>query len=435
MDKLKNIFKKNSIHSGKDIIKKCYNFSLSEIYEFILSLYLEIEKNAYRSSEILTESVYLSTSAVGLSQFCSSPECRINRIQKTLKSSLLLSDRVFIDNPLERIANIEPSRDTSVLRSNYCSDLLYIYYIVSLLDMGVLINLPRWVTVCKHCKRQLTKSINETEKLILLKKKYFYELMKNEFTGSLKFDRDHWEVFYEGNLNLIPDAHPMVINMLKIPNKLKKLRNSRVTFNDFMKFGLPDNIIYDLISNAILYLPYKSRHGLNALVTNELEASIFNQLIMGKDNKKHEIPFINFDDINLGSLIKARHKQPEEFQNFRKEINKVIKEIRLGNGSQTNDKNSQLNVFIRQEISKNLNRLNAKINHYTGDQLKKALQRGLMVGSILGIGAYTGVLPNSAQILVSASLGILPHTAVGLLNRKDAIKNDNWYFYWQLAKK
>jgi hypothetical protein len=435
MDKLKNIFYKNSIRTEKDLIKKCFDSSLVEVYKLIVSLYLEIEKNAYRGHEILTESVYLSTSAIGLSQCCSSSTCRINRTQKTLKSSLLLSNRVFIDNPLEYIANIEPKKDSPILRFSYCSDLIYLYYIAGLLDMGVLASLPRWVTTCKHCKEQLKKSMSKIENSILLKKKYFYDLMKNEFTGSLKFNKDHWELTYEGNLNLIPEGHPMVRNMLKIPNNLKQFKNSRITFNDFIKFGQPDNIVHNLISNAIVYLPYKSRHGLNALVTNELEASVFNQLIMGKNDKKYEIPFINFEDIELDSLIKARHKQPEEFQSFRKEISKVIKEIRLNNGIQSNDKNIQFNVFIKEEINKNLNRLNTKIKHDIGNQLKKALQRGLAVGSILGIGAYTGILPNAAQILVSASLGVLPNTVVGLLNREDIIKNDNWYFYWQLAKK
>jgi hypothetical protein len=434
MSKLKEFLNEKSIRSEEDIRKKCFNSSLSEIYEFILSFYLEIEKNAYQDDELLTESVYLSTSALGLLQSCSSPECRINRIQKTLKSALLLSDRVFIDNPLESMANYEPIKDTSVLRFNYSIDLLYIYYIANFLDAGVVTNLPRWVAVCKHCKKQSVRMRNKIEESILSRKKYFYELMKDKFTGSLKFNRDHWELYYEGNLNLIPDGHPLIRNMLKVPEKLKRFKNRQLTFNDFVRFGHPDAIMHSLISNAILYLPYKTRHGLNAFVTNELEASVFNQIVMGKDDRKHEIPFINFEDVDLNRLIMARRKQPEEFQNFRREISKVIKEVRLNSGTQSNDESGELNNFIKDEVNKNLNRLHAKIRHYTGTQLKKALQRGLAVGSILGLGAYTGILSNPAQILVTATLGILPHAVTELCNRKDAIKNDNWYFYWQLAK-
>lgn len=434
MGKIKNIFGKNSIHSEKDITKKCLGLSLVELHGFIISLYLEIEGNAYHGSEILTDSVYLSTSAIGLSQSCSSPECRIKRIQKTLKSSLLLSNRVFIDNPLEGIINAEPSRDTPILRYNYYLELCYLYYIANLLDAGVLTNLPRWVTVCKHCKKQTIKMENKVEKFIWSKKKHFYGLMKDNFTGSLKFDKDHWELFYEGNLNLIPDGHPLVRNMLKIPSELKQFKNRRLTFNEFIKFGHPDAIVHNLINNAILYLPYKSRYGLNALVTNELEASVFNQAIMGKDDNKHEIPFISFEDIDLDRLIMARCKQPEDFQNFRKEINKIIKEIRSSNETQADHNNVGLDVFIKNEINKSLNRLNTKVKHYTGNQLKKALQRGLVIGSILGIGVYTGTLPVATQLLTSFSLGFFPNPAVELFNRDDVIRNDSWYFYWKLAK-
>lgn len=196
-----------------------------------------------------------------------------------------------------------------------------------------------------------------------------------------------------------------------------------------------NDIFQAQISTMFLDSSYITNRLFDVQMIESLRKNLPNEDII--DNSKlisddlfHRVPFIS--DVRIDDIIQLREKDGQSFLVYKDKINKILKSY------DKLDRKAILDIQ-RDIINPELHLMERSIKNNRKNLLKSIAKDTVLTSVGVGIGVFSGLLPIDYAAIVGVMGGIPAISNLASNVRKcasdDIVKNNNFYFLFQLDKK
>ena len=284
---------------------------------------------------------------------CMFIDCRLKNIAKLAQFAAFYSDQVYIKNILTDHSPHENQRlldtDDSLRRKIY-DDLIILHELRPLIESGLI----RPVSTPNYCSHRLIKHGlgDDADRRFTNEHKRLSKLFLEQASIELANRREYFGVRFQGSEELI--EHGSMLSVFRdIPDAIKNmpkihariLSGETVPLSTYAKKKLKLHLLLvDTVFEAIAFhLTSSQCLGTSLLTERTLEVETINSFSentrlesrnrIAQEHLTTIVPFAN--DVNVGDLVKLRHREEESFILFRKALNTAIDEYKKQKGNFT----------------------------------------------------------------------------------------------------
>lgn len=389
---------------------------------------------------------YITSPEVSGAGGCSARTCRLNRTESFAIYSALYADTVYV--------NIDCLNDPhffSLLRNNeynfryqVTNDLLMLNLLAPLIKQDIVRIVKPKYKFCDECIKELLGpsvldiDINELEDHYIELSPVFVEYDREYKTYSTRFE----------NVGDLFDHETLILHSNKFEKKLaKRAKESpngilRLSKDEVKEYGLLKKVLEDEIERIRLHV-LESR----LLNTKFLTSRSFDSYLLEMSSKtntkknsfvdvKQRVPLYDLpilSGISIDKILQIRDQEGEAFQNYRLALTKAAKE-RIKENSY-----KELNELYEDIIYPSFIELETKLTKMKKGTYKKVLGDFIVIGSIVGLGISSGLIPSDPKSIVTALGGVAALTEAGSslvdwARKKDDVKENDFYFLWKLKE-
>ena len=451
---LEQIDNADLIKGGVPNIEAVSKMTAIDIVEFAdQSKELTSARDLPQQTGLLTHSA--SFSLGGSAWPCWEVECRIQKARELAQFAAFYSDKVYIRNFfVDHLQHLESEKypNEPLMQNTFVNDLAVFQSLRPLIEAGIVIPI---VTPhhCPHCfvqeilhqddDKRLSGALEGLAKRYLQELNYsFYKDQKGLFNVVMEGPDDLLEHSYLAIVTSEPPPHyKMDRKFRKQVDKGEKIRLTKKIVSEMqLNIQLTDrvyqNVVFELAASQCLNTSYVTERDLeikflNAITTNKTVRAR-NQAI--REHLTCIVPFIN--NISTADVLKLRNNEGEAFIRFRQALNKAVDESLSSGQDFTEGTARQLYQGV---IRPELTNLDDKIHSARKTLLRDTAIKVGVWSAAIGIGLYTGIVPEGLAIAAKA-LGLtkvmadLGEAVLKKLRPESEIKGADMYFLWKVRQ-
>ncbi|MDH4202792.1 MAG: hypothetical protein OEV87_07845 [Phycisphaerae bacterium] len=453
MKKVLQIINKNDLLTrGKPNLKKIQTLSLGNIVD----LSNTIDKELYNSQKEQIHNQFSFSTSLELSGIggCQGYECRLKRLDRLSRFSLMYSNKVYIPSYFSRFRDFsnEERVDVSKIQQSFYDQLRLINYIKPLVQKN-LIHMHPLPHLCKSCLSDVLfqgRNLRFFDMAInSLEKDYLANLIVNAslrdkvgFVCSFPEKLPYLKCTMYKTAKHIPEP---IIKRPRILSKLKSGKKVLLSKTLIRELGVHKDFINETITNVLFGMLTSQKIGSSFLTEDSIHVDFMNTLNTDNGVKRKNdlaqkyltslVPFI--EDIQLSDLVKIRQTEGDAFLIYRQALGKAMNELK--------DSKSDFNVKDAKELYSDIIEPSiAKMDQRIATAKRKLAQNTYrpvlgLVGTI-SFGLLTGILsPQTAAIASAVGFGScvpkMLESIMAIGDSKDSIKNEPFYFLWKVKQK
>lgn len=432
-----------AIWSDGDYVKTVSNEPADKVFELAETMALSTRYHFKHDGLPNRNFSFIANSSLsGGSHPCSSPPCRIKKLQELVSFSSLYADEVYIQNPFEEILIGGPESINDTSRRELINGINNYFYLKPLIVKGIIKYAQNMVSLCSHHNEKLAKPLSDK---IRKKEEKLYNLLEEHLVErcAISFDKTDGEIPFlkiEGPKELIDHGVQYLHFYGSLPEYFDRLVNKKLPYifskAEILSEGLLSLIISPILKDLSNQEWHSAFYGTSYLCDNPAQmrfASKLNSKAFAASSSafnkgmSHSLPSVYSKDV--AHLVKLREHEGEAFSVYRNKIHSLLRSTNQWTEAEVSD------VF-RDKILPEINSIDKKVKDWKVKS-RESLKEKLIFGSgAVSIGLYAGMLPPEIGKIVaavgggSAIVGAVMDYNKTLKEKIEARGND-FYFLWQ----
>lgn len=459
-----DLLKRKKINDDSDV-DVIMDWPISKALAFAEKIFYLIEEDSHATridSNITNYSFLANSNMSGHSDGgCIQWNCRISRVEKLARFTILYSDSLYLPNYFETYqhvqSNIQDEYDKSSLRYNVAGDVKILLYLKPLLLSGVSRFLPTMVILCPSCSAKLSENISKidtrlTQEIKLLESSFAETTSaKLETLKSPQYPLHQGykievncddELFDHGSYIEIGTRLPRILQR-KLDNKPSQ-HEFILTKSEILRSHLNRHLLQNIATDISRLKFYQEGLSLKYLTDRHIDISLLSAINDNQEFREYNEIFTNylafqlpiFQNVPLDILLNIRQNEKETFFSYRKALNSILKQHVFQNKPISSRDAQQIYSDV---IYPEVKQLNNKVSSIRKSSLTKSLKP-----LVVSIGALTfGLFSSSiSPAFLSALYGLGLMAAYDsakyistIIQPDKKIRNENFYFLWKVYKK
>jgi hypothetical protein len=344
---------------------------------------------------------------------CSSPVCRLQKLDFLARYTALYADKVLFPVPLSNPSKIS---DLEQCRDQLCQTALILLRTRPLIDAGLIVPVVMRSTHCVHMikwAREMTNHIHEiaddaTKEL----QKHFrvmYQPADKATTGRATVYIAGPEDFLEhgGGVMLVKDES------IWRPRKGKPDRDGNVEIRGSMKLIAVREMMNYIATDTTFYLAYGHSQHVRYLTDRRGETLFLDWFNNDEELAAssaamnayltHAIPLLG--DLPLATLLRIRRDERDSFARYRSAIGRTLRDVAQ---SKKRFGKPEMRELFRERIEPELLRMKSELRQETRRQRRRVLGGIGTLAASVGLGALGGMLP-----ILAKAAGVAAGSMVG----------------------
>ncbi len=338
----------------RNLEKKINSWKNSEILDFAKEAHIRLLHTPAPQNSVFTFSANSTLS--GNPTTCYHSRCRLQNLDSLARFAVLYADKVYINNPFERYANLHEVNDFT--RPILAGDIAGMLHLKPLVTNGIISIQNNYIHLCQDCLEQIEAIEEELEKQTKNIRKVLNKEFHKKITATLRSMDDEIFISMEGPEDLID--HERIDLVGEIPETLLDgytLGEKRV----LLKKEIKENYLFDVIINQmttdLFQQSLRAKWYQTQYLTNkeiELKVGTINvgersQLSKAMiEGLEHLVPTIH--NIKLSKILDLRVKEGEAFEVYRDKLRSALKQAKKLNADEMKE---LIQDEIDPEISQN----------------------------------------------------------------------------------
>ena len=425
-----------------DIVEHVFSISDDKLLDLAIDLSLAIRPGNARKDK--TKHSFIANSALSGGGFpCHSVDCREQKLNELASFATLYSDRVFIQDPFEKILLREPSSLTDSDRKNIMFGIFTYQKLYPLIERDIVKFAQSTVSLCQHHFDTTAKDLHQKQ---LSTEDKIYKGLKDAFIAQCQFEvnitKGSKQPFIKvtGPENLVEhgisylhlngncnDNIQYILNSESLPYIMK---DTEIYFT---------NIIERWMKPVIDDLFYQKWHATfydtKLLTDNNTQIDIATSSINSENYTRSASLYSNFQHFMptvmnrpLDEIIEFRIKETESFLVYRDKLDSLIK-------NSYGWSHTQIREMFEDELMPEINQINYKVKNWKSDLRVSSNEKLLLGFGTVAVGLVSGILPENITEIIAAVGG---YSALESYNKSlkpdNEAKNNDLYFLWKMNK-
>lgn len=451
MKKLIHLLKSRDLISNSGVnVRTIKALSLSGLVD----LAIEIENIIRSSHKPIKNSIFSHSASLGLGGSaleCNSVLCRLERINKLARFSLMYSDKVIISSFFTDYKVIPSKYFLDQARQRFYEDLTVLFEIKEAISNGLIQFFSPEIDVCFTCQAKQFLGKEAASRFSMS-----YEALQNAFLENMNVtcekDQDEYEFSCNGTypyfdhefLQIADKLHPEICKRPRILKNIESGRPVNISKTLIKKMELHISYAHLVATNSIYGLSTSKCLNTSFLTENELHLSLLNSLqpndevsrrnLIAAKHMTSIVPFV--EDVDINNLVKLRTRENESFLIYRKALTQAINEF--AKSSKTFSEKDAKSLYA-DVISPTLAELDQKVIKAKKDLIRKPARSLTGVVGAISFGLLTGIIPPDITPIASA-LGLAKFGAdfikdvMATGDKEDVIREHQYYFLWKVRQ-
>lgn len=380
---------------------------------------------------------------------CSSFNCRMKQLKKTLDFSVLYADKTTLKSPMDyHVNNLFESGLIDI--EGLLFDIESLFIMEPLINKNIITFYSEYNCICLNCYKSIKSKENKIRELIMSKELSIDELVKNGLNYDLQYqDGSYYVRVFENSKYgfdhemdvIIKDASflsesfsDIELNNIKISKEVSlSSRNRDFLFEKTIVPVFLEPILNDIFYSKLFFEGTGKTYLSDRFVDGDIIKTLSNSLSKNSnisdaqllDKIEYSFPYV--EDSDYKKLIKMREYELDSFKVFRDEFSKEIRNVDLTNNN--------YREFQRDIIQPKINKINNSIHQnkkYIREKRFENVKNGAIYPIItFSLGKYFGIdmLANLSLTTLSASSQI---SKIIEKPTKFDVRNEDYYFLWKV---
>lgn len=440
-----------------------HDWSMKDIIDFNDRLCEKIEPHPAGSPDITSFQFIANSSLSGQKRSdCQMWNCRVSKADNLARFASLYSDRIYIPNYFDQYIHLWEELPETHARYLYAGDLKVLLTLKPLIENGIiyLINSPDY-HFCPDCLSkmfpELAKSIHKlSDSILSWVKSYTKKSSANVLLDEVDLGSGTCSIVLKAPDDILEHGFAAVVNFTMSKWLLKKVKlaieqqeenDLILSTKELFRLGLLQRQVETRVHDVFFQQFCSKILGLNAKYITDRDADILVMNTLNEDEEfqhysevlqnklLYELPILQ--RVPLKMLLEVRAKDHDAFLTYRNTIKHIINEyIAKRKPISTNEAQQIYEDLIHPKLCE----LNSKINSIKSTARKKLARDAIIITSTMGIGLYTGFIPEQIRAITAGFSSIpvikdIANLACQSIGIPQEIRSDNFYYLWKLSKK